>query len=360
MYGPEDHFTNNLSRLIRSSFGVFPIPSGGRTVVQPVWVEDLATCILWSLEKEDTLNQVYELGGSEFFTLQQIIETIMETTHRKRFLVPLSPITLRALTVFFEGVIPNFPISSFWLDYFAVNRTCAVDSMPRIFGLMPARFTYRLDYLIRKPWYQRAWNAVAERVCVSCVRVNLCSNFTIRLIETPEEMRLVEELQRVVWPDSETDVVPLHMLITAVHNGGLVLGAFVEEKMIGFVFGFPGLDTTPDGPRPKHCSHMMGIHPDHRDGGVGFALKRAQWQMVRHQGLDHITWTYDPLLSRNAYLNIAKLGAVCVTYRRSEYGDMRDGLNAGLPSDRFQVDWWINTQRVQKQTGQTSRAPRSS
>jgi NADH dehydrogenase len=163
VYGPEDHFTNNLTRLIRSSFGVFPIPSGGRTVVQPVWVEDLATCILWSLENESTLNQVYELGGSEFFTLQQIIETIMETTHSQRFLVPLSPITLRALTVFFEGIIPNFPISSFWLDYFAVNRTCAVDSMPRVFGLMPARFTYRLDYLIRKPWYQRAWNAVTKR-----------------------------------------------------------------------------------------------------------------------------------------------------------------------------------------------------
>ncbi len=164
VYGAEDHFTNNLSRLIRSSFGVFPIPSGGRTVVQPVWVEDLVTCILWSLENEDTLNKVYELGGSEFFTLQQIIENIMEITHRPRFLVPLSPITLRALTVFFEGVIPNFPISSFWLDYFAVNRTCAVDSMPRIFGLMPARFTYRLDYLIRNPWYQRAWNTVTERI----------------------------------------------------------------------------------------------------------------------------------------------------------------------------------------------------
>ncbi|MBK8619665.1 MAG: GNAT family N-acetyltransferase [Anaerolineales bacterium] len=181
------------------------------------------------------------------------------------------------------------------------------------------------------------------------------SNFNIRLIETPEEMRLVEDLQRNVWPDSETDVVPLHMLITAVHNGGLVLGAFVEEKMIGFVFGFPGIEVTPDGPRPKHCSHMMGIHTDYRDGGVGFALKRAQWQMVRHQSLDHITWTYDPLLSRNAYLNIAKLGAVCTTYRRSEYGDMRDGLNAGLPSDRFQVDWWINTRRVESRLGKRSR-----
>jgi predicted GNAT superfamily acetyltransferase len=100
---------------------------------------------------------------------------------------------------------------------------------------------------------------------------------------------------------------------------------------------------------------MMGVHPDYRDRGVGFALKRAQWQMVRHQGLDHVTWTYDPLLSRNAYLNIAKLGAVCNSYRRSEYGDMRDGLNAGLPSDRFQVDWWINTRRVEQRLGQRPR-----
>ena len=170
-------------------------------------------------------------------------------------------------------------------------------------------------------------------------------------------MTAVESLQRVVWPGSETDVVPAHMLITAVHNGGLLVGAFVENQLVGFVFGFPGLEFTPDGPRPKHCSHMMGIHSDQRDSGIGFALKRAQWQMVRHQGLDHITWTYDPLLSRNAYLNIAKLGAVCDTYRRSEYGDMRDGLNAGLPSDRFMVDWWINTRRVDRRLGNRARRP---
>jgi len=177
----------------------------------------------------------------------------------------------------------------------------------------------------------------------------------IRLLDTPEEMNAVEALQSAVWPGSETDVVPAHMLITVAHNGGLVLGAFVEEKLVGFVFGFPGLEATPDGPRPKHCSHMAGIHPDYRDSGLGFALKRAQWQMVRHQGLDHATWTYDPLLSRNAQLNIARLGAVCSTYHRSEYGDMRDGLNAGLPSDRFQVDWWLNTKRVERRLGKRAR-----
>ena len=177
----------------------------------------------------------------------------------------------------------------------------------------------------------------------------------IRVLESPQDISAVEALQRAVWPGSETDVVPAHMLITAVHNGGLLVGAFLDDRLIGFVFGFPGIEFTPDGPRPKHCSHMMGILPEERDAGIGFALKRAQWQMVRHQGLDHITWTYDPLLSRNAYLNIAKLGGVCNTYRRSEYGDMRDGLNAGLPSDRFLVDWWINTRRVDRRLSKRAR-----
>ncbi|MGE5251830.1 MAG: hypothetical protein ACM3QS_16625, partial [Bacteroidota bacterium] len=135
------------------------------------------------------------------------------------------------------------------------------------------------------------------------------------------------------------------------------LGAFSGDRMVGFVFGFPGLERTPDGPRAKHCSHMMGVHPDYRNAGLGFALKRAQWQMVRHQGLDHITWTYDPLMSRNAYLNIARLGAVCNTYHRSEYGEMRDGLNAGLPSDRFQVDWWVHTRRVERRLSRRPRRP---
>jgi predicted GNAT superfamily acetyltransferase len=185
----------------------------------------------------------------------------------------------------------------------------------------------------------------------------------LRILETPEEMKAVEDLQRLVWPGSETDVVPMHLLLTIAHNGGLVIGAYggageaQADDLVGFVFGFPGLYFTPDGPRPKHCSHQLGVHPDHRDQGLGFALKRAQWQMVRRQGLDLITWTYDPLQSRNAFLNISKLGAVCNTYLCEVYGEMRDGINAGLPSDRFQVDWWVNTQRVNRRLSRRARRP---
>jgi predicted GNAT superfamily acetyltransferase len=188
------------------------------------------------------------------------------------------------------------------------------------------------------------------------------SDWTLRILESAEELLAVEDLQRIVWPGSEADLVPMHLLITAAHNGGLVIGAYQpagersgSEQLVGFVFGFPGLYHTSDVPRPKHSSHMLGVHPDHRDRGLGFALKRAQWQMVRHQGLDRITWTYDPLLSRNAQLNIAKLGAVCNTYRREVYGEMRDELNAGLPSDRFEIDWWINTERVYRRLSRKAR-----
>ncbi|MFH2103698.1 MAG: GNAT family N-acetyltransferase [Chloroflexota bacterium] len=181
------------------------------------------------------------------------------------------------------------------------------------------------------------------------------ADWVARILESPQEMEMVEALQRLVWPESETDIVPAHMLLATAHNGGLVLGAFHGEELIGLAFGFPGLYHTPDGPRPKHHSHMLGVHPEWRDRGIGFTLKRAQWQFVRRQGLDRITWTYDPLLSRNAYLNISRLGSVCNTYLREEYGLMRDGLNVGLPSDRFQVDWWVNTTRVERRLSRASR-----
>jgi len=167
-----------------------------------------------------------------------------------------------------------------------------------------------------------------------------------RTIDTPEELAEVEALQRIVWPGDDLEIVPAHVLLTAAHNGGLVAGAWAGERLAGFVFGFLGFHEAESARRPKHCSHMLGVHPDFRSAGVGYALKTFQREHVLRQGIDLITWTYDPLLARNAQLNIAKLGAVCTTYLPNLYGSMRDGLNAGLPSDRFQVDWWIAALRV--------------
>ncbi len=163
VYGPEDHFTTNLARLLQVSPVFFPLPGSSRTVIQPLWVEDLVTVLLWSLDDEATLNQTYEIGGSEFFTVRQVVETLMQVTRHHRALFELHPVFLRALIVTLETFIPNYPASSFWLDYISINRTCAVDNLPRHFGLMPARFTYRLDYLKRVPWYSRLWSWISDR-----------------------------------------------------------------------------------------------------------------------------------------------------------------------------------------------------
>lgn len=153
VFGPEDHFTNNLARLLRTAPGIFPIPNNGRTLVQPLWVEDLVTCLLWALQNPEMVNQTVEIGGGEYFTLRQVLEVLMNVAQTRRLLVSLPQPWMRALLVMLDSFIPSFNISTYWLDYVAVNRTCPVDNMPRIFGLMPARFGYRLDYLARKPWY---------------------------------------------------------------------------------------------------------------------------------------------------------------------------------------------------------------
>jgi predicted GNAT superfamily acetyltransferase len=155
-----------------------------------------------------------------------------------------------------------------------------------------------------------------------------------------------ESLQGRVWGLDGIDVVPLHLMITMQKSGGLVLGAFDEtDRMVGFLLGFLGA-CDGDVRRPKHCSHMMGVLEEWRGRGVGYRLKLAQRDHALSQGLDLVTWTYDPLESLNAALNIGKLGAVCGTYVRDLYGPMTDGLNAGLSTDRFCVDWWIDSDRV--------------
>lgn len=166
------------------------------------------------------------------------------------------------------------------------------------------------------------------------------------VIDTIDEMNAAVNLQNLIW--GNVDPAPAHLLITAAGNGGLVIGAYSSNEIIGFLFGFLGLYKENDITKLKHSSHMLGIHPEHRNQGIGFMLKRAQWQLVRQQGIELVTWTYDPLESVNAYVNISKLGGISKTYKQNLYGSMSDELNAGIMSDRFQVDWWLNSRRVNK------------
>ena len=155
LFGPEDEFTNGLAMLLAAAPGFVPLPSKGETLIQPLWVEDLVTCLVWALDNPETVNQTYDVGGSEYITLRQVVKTVMEITHQPRLLVNWPTQSMRALTILMEFIFPRFPTSIFWLDYMAVNRTCPVDTVPRIFGLMPARFISRLDYLRGGRWTQR-------------------------------------------------------------------------------------------------------------------------------------------------------------------------------------------------------------
>ena len=159
VFGPDDHFTTNFARLIRTTPGILPIPGDGRTLLQPLWVEDLVTCMVWALQDPNMVNQTYDIGGSEYFTLRQIMETIMEVTHTRRLIMPLSPPYMRALFVILDAFTPGFNVPTYWIDYVAINRTCPVENLPRTFGLMPARFTYRLEYLKRTPLSKRIQEA---------------------------------------------------------------------------------------------------------------------------------------------------------------------------------------------------------
>jgi NADH dehydrogenase len=155
VFGQGDHFTTALARALDSLPGIFLMPGDGTNLVQPLWVEDLATCLTWALEDETTCNQVYSVGGGEYLSLRQVVETIEQANGVHRSIVPFSPAYMRGLTVFLEHLVKRFPLSVFWLDYFAANRTCPVDTLPRVFGLIPAQFSQRLDYLqVRKTAHQ--------------------------------------------------------------------------------------------------------------------------------------------------------------------------------------------------------------
>lgn len=177
----------------------------------------------------------------------------------------------------------------------------------------------------------------------------------IRLVQTHDEYCAVERLQREVWGFGDAETVPGALLLTAQKNGGLVLGAFDDGKefgpqLVGFVFSFVGLAANG---RIKHSSHMAAVAPEYQNRKLGHQLKLVQREHVLMQGITHITWTFDPLESRNAYLNLHKLGATCQTYLPNVYGEMRDAINAGLPTDRFQLDWFIATKHVESHIQKT-------
>jgi NADH dehydrogenase len=147
VYGAGDQFTTELARLLRLSPGIFLMPGDGKALVQPLWVEDLVTCLTLALDEPGTRDQVYAIGGPEYLTFRQVVQAVMEAARTRRWIVSASPAYLRILAVLVENSFKNFPLSVFWQDYLAADRTCELDTLPRLFGLMPERFNRQLGFL---------------------------------------------------------------------------------------------------------------------------------------------------------------------------------------------------------------------
>ncbi|CAM4336293.1 GNAT family N-acetyltransferase [Lacicoccus alkaliphilus] len=161
----------------------------------------------------------------------------------------------------------------------------------------------------------------------------------IKELNTMEELAMVHDIEHQIW---EQHPVPLHQTFTAVKNGGIMLAAFEGGEVAGFSYGFAGFR---DG-KAYLCSHMLGIRPGLRSRKIGEQLKWQQREVAMRKGYDLIRWTFDPLETRNAYLNLTKLNATCNTYVENCYGEMKDGINKGLPSDRFEVFWHLDSPHV--------------
>ncbi len=154
VYGADDGFTTALAGLIATVPMIYLIPGDGRTLIQPLWVEDLVTCLIWALDNETIINETIEIGGPEYLTFKQVLEMVMQAIDINRTLISTRPPYLRGLTVFLESLFPGLPVSVYWLDYLATNRTCTLDTIVRTFDLMPARMSQNLDYLKEQDWRQ--------------------------------------------------------------------------------------------------------------------------------------------------------------------------------------------------------------
>lgn len=177
------------------------------------------------------------------------------------------------------------------------------------------------------------------------------SEIEIRPLRTLDELRPVEALERAIWGMDDLEVISVHTLHAIHRSGGQVLGAFAGDTLVGFVvtllgtFERPGRIDQVAAARLKLYSMIAGVHPDYQNQGIGYRLKLAQRDFADRLGIRLVTWTYDPLESRNAAFNIGKLGAICHTYHPNFHGQM-SGINAGLPTDRFEVAWWVTSNRV--------------
>lgn len=147
VFGIQDHFTNSLKTAILNSPLILPIPGDGKVNLQPLWIEDLISCIRLIYDEKIFTNRTYEIGGGEYYSFLKVIQLIMVQMRRKRIPLPITPAYLRLYNLWFKQFKDSFPLSTLWLDLLSVDRICPLNSLPQHFGLLPARFTHHLKYL---------------------------------------------------------------------------------------------------------------------------------------------------------------------------------------------------------------------
>lgn len=163
-----------------------------------------------------------------------------------------------------------------------------------------------------------------------------------------EEFKQAVAFQESVWGRGFSERVPASLMKVTRRLGGVVAGAFADDaSMVGFVYGMTG----PEEGRLIHWSDILAVSPGMRDRGVGRLLKRYQRTRCLGEGVTLMRWTFDPLESRNAYLNLGRLGAVVREYAVDMYGESNSPLHRGLGTDRFVVSWELDTPRVESRAG---------
>lgn len=173
------------------------------------------------------------------------------------------------------------------------------------------------------------------------------SSISLRKLRSWREFLQTERLQQEAWGLADIGIVPAALIRVISEHGGLTLGAFRGDELVGFSFGFPSAE----GGVFHHHSHMTAVRPALQFRGIGLRLKLRQREEVLGTGLTRITWTFDPLQSVNAYLNLHKLGVTAGRYLVNYYGEIKDELNRGLPTDRLWAEWVLDSPRVQARLG---------
>ena len=168
------------------------------------------------------------------------------------------------------------------------------------------------------------------------------ADLIFRELTSVDDIRLVQDLERQIWAYGDIDLSPMPLLIALVKAGALLIGACRGSTLEGFALSVPG---DRHGHR-LHWSHMMGIRDARRSSGLGTRLKFEQARRVAARGYTRIQWTYDPLQSLNAHLNLVKVGARACEYAEHVYGDSTSTLHRGAPTDRFIVTWDLRVDGV--------------